>query len=66
VLKSADEPLVLPGDGLIDDLLVGETTVQGRFGGESGRMLSLLDEDGGFIADPVGLLRHADGLDDWM
>jgi len=66
VLKSADEPLVLPGDGLIDDLLVGETTVQGRFGGDSGRMLSLLDEDGGFIADPVGLLRHADGLDDWM
>lgn len=65
VLKSADEPLILPGDGLIDEIAL-EVTAFGRFGGEGGRMLTLFDEEFGFLADPAGLLKPTDGLDDWM
>jgi len=66
VTKTADQPLVLPGDGLPSEFMMDEAAPQGRFGGGSNRMLSLFDDDGGFLADPVGLLKPTDGLDDWM
>ncbi len=65
MLKSVEEPQVLPGDGLTDDGLLDGTTAPSQFGAGSGRMLTLVD-DGGYIADPAGLLRPSDGLDDWM
>src|SRR5690606_11449793 len=60
--KDADQPLILPGDELSE--LVPDGGFGGRewFGGESDRMLTLMD-DGGL---PDGLLRQTDGLDDWM
>lgn len=66
LLKGADQPFVLPNDGLMDELAVDGPSVEGLFGGETGRMLTLLDDETGFLADPAGLLRHANGLDDWM
>jgi len=65
VLKGADEPLILPGDGLIDEIAL-EPAGFGGFGGEGGRMLTLFDEGADFLFDPAGLLKHTDGLDDWM
>ena len=65
VLKGADGPLVLPGDGLTDEIAL-ETPGFGRLGGDGGRMLTLFDEDNGFLSDPAGLLRHTEGFDDWM
>lgn len=65
VLKGADEPLILPGDGLIDEI-AAEGPAFGRFGGEGGRMLTLFDEGADFLFDPAGLLKATDGLDDWM
>lgn len=60
--KDADQPLVLPSEELSE--LLPEEDLGGRewFGGGSDRMLTLMDGDG----LPDGLLRHTDGLDDWM
>lgn len=65
VLNRAGGPLIQPDDGLIDGIGT-EALTNGRFGGEAGRMLTLFDEQFGFLAEPAVLLKHTDGLDDWM
>lgn len=65
VLKSAEEPLVLPGDGLVDEIAT-EMSGSGRFGGDGGRMLALFDEETGFLSVPTSLLTQSEGLGDWM
>lgn len=60
MVKGGDEPLVLPDDTLLAD------TPQGWFGGDSGRMLTLFDQDDGLVGGAPGLAHHIDGVDDWM